>query len=85
MRAAMEINTSEKCPSCDGTGKISPSLLSRKILRTSCLSLPERKIEEDNTGSTSFIEAYLTKGLSSRAKKWSKNTNAVCRSGSIRI
>ncbi|MFY9116210.1 MAG: Rne/Rng family ribonuclease [Bacteroidales bacterium] len=73
VRAAMEINTSEKCPSCDGTGKISPSLLfTENIENQLSFFAREKKLKKIILEVHPFIEAYLTKGLSSRAKKWSK-------------
>lgn len=57
VRAAMEINTVKNVPVVTEQARFLRACSSRKILRTSCLSLPERKIEEDNTGSTSFYRS----------------------------
>jgi ribonuclease G len=40
VRPAMEINTSEKCPSCNGTGKIAPIYSLQKTLKISWPFLP---------------------------------------------
>ncbi len=73
VRPAMEINTSEKCPSCNGTGKIAPSLLfTENIENQLAFFAREKKVKSIILEVHPFIEAYLTKGLSSRAKKWSK-------------
>lgn len=73
VRPAMEINTSEKCPSCDGTGKIAPSLLfTENIENQLAFFAHEKKLKNVFLEVHPFVEAYLTKGLSSKAKKWSK-------------
>jgi ribonuclease G len=73
VRPAMEINTSEKCPSCNGTGKISPSLLfTENIENQLAFFANEKKLKNVILEVHPFIEAFLTKGLVSRAKKWSR-------------
>ncbi|MDD2329232.1 MAG: Rne/Rng family ribonuclease [Bacteroidales bacterium] len=73
VRPAMEINTSEKCPTCNGTGKIAPSLLfTENIENQLAFFANEKKLKTVLLEVHPFIEAYLTKGLVSRAKKWSR-------------
>ncbi len=73
VRPAMEINTSEKCPTCNGTGKIAPSLLfTENIENQLTFFANEKKLKTVLLEVHPFIEAYLTKGLVSRAKKWSR-------------
>ena len=73
VRPAMEINTSEKCPSCNGTGKIAPSLLfTENIENQLAFFANEKQFKNVSLEVHPFIEAYLTKGFISRAKKWSR-------------
>ncbi|OQB71260.1 MAG: Ribonuclease G [Bacteroidetes bacterium ADurb.Bin139] len=73
VRPAMEINTSEKCPSCNGTGKIAPSLLfTENIENQLAFFANEKKLKNVILEVHPFVEAYLTKGFVSRAKKWSR-------------
>ncbi|MFA5301275.1 MAG: Rne/Rng family ribonuclease [Bacteroidales bacterium] len=73
VRPAMEINTSEKCPTCNGTGKIAPSLLfTENIENQLAFFANEKKLKTVLLEVHPFIEAYLSKGLVSRAKKWSR-------------
>lgn len=80
VRQAMEINTSEKCPSCNGTGKIAPSLLfTENIENQLAFFAREKKLKKVVLEVHPFVEAYLTKGMTSKAKKWSKKYK--CRLG----
>jgi len=73
VRPAMEINTSEKCPACNGTGKIPPSLLFTENIENQMMFFAnEKKLKNVVLEVHPFIEAYLTKGLVSRARKWSR-------------
>ncbi len=73
VRPAMEINTSEKCPSCNGTGKIAPSLLfTENIENQLAFFANEKKLKSVILEVHPFVEAYLVKGFVSRAKKWSR-------------
>ena len=70
MRPEMKINTSEICPSCNGTGKISSSLVLEDEIEKNLSYL----IMQKHTGLTvevnPILHAYLTKGLPSRRLKW---------------
>ncbi|MFA6334694.1 MAG: Rne/Rng family ribonuclease [Bacteroidales bacterium] len=72
VRPATEINTSETCPSCNGTGKISSSLLiDETIERQLAYYVKEKGIKSLILNVNPILAAYLTKGLSSVRFKWS--------------
>lgn len=74
VRPAMEINNSERCPTCNGTGKIAPSLMfTENIENQLAFFAHERKLKKVRLEVHPFVEAYLTKGLlNSRVNKWSR-------------
>jgi ribonuclease G len=45
VRPAMEINTSEKCPTCNGTGKLPPVYSLRKISRITGIFCQREKLK----------------------------------------
>jgi len=71
MKPEMNINTSEVCPSCDGTGKISSTL----ILEDEIFKNLNYLIMQRHKGLTvvvhPIIYTYLTAGFPSRRLKWS--------------
>jgi ribonuclease G len=71
MKPEMNINTSELCPTCDGTGKISSSL----ILEDEILKNLNYLIMQKHRGLTievhPILYTYLTSGFPSRRLKWS--------------
>ncbi|MEN6619303.1 MAG: Rne/Rng family ribonuclease [Rikenellaceae bacterium] len=72
VRPATEINTSESCPSCNGTGKISSSLLiDETIERQIAYYVKEKDIKSIVIKVNPILAAYLTKGFSSIKFKWS--------------
>jgi ribonuclease G len=71
VRPEMTIKTMEKCPACDGTGEINPSILLTDEIEDQLQTL----IDKYKPGSLvlkvhPFIEAYLKKGLFSKRFKW---------------
>src|SRR5258705_10806253 len=70
MRPEMNINTSEVCPSCSGTGKISSTLILEDEIEKNLSYL----IMQKHTGLTieihPILHAYLTKGFPSKRMKW---------------
>ena len=72
VRPETEIKTAEKCPSCNGTGEITASILIIDEIENNVRYL----IEEKNLKSFQlmvhpFLEAYLTKGFKSIQRTWS--------------
>ena len=71
VRPATEVTVQEKCPVCDGTGKIKPSLVYIDEIESSLKYLLLDQNEKEVTLQVHpFIYAYLTKGLCSIARKW---------------
>lgn len=73
MKPEMNINTSEVCPSCSGTGKISSTLILEDEIEKNLSYL----IMQKHTGLTielhPIVYAYLTKGLfSNRVSRWKR-------------
>lgn len=70
MKPEMTINTSEVCPSCDGTGKISSTLVLEDEIEKNLSYL----IMQKHTGLTievhPILHAYLTKGFPSKRMSW---------------
>jgi ribonuclease G len=71
MKPEMKINTSEQCPSCNGTGKISSTLILEDEIAKNLSYL----IMQKHTGLTVHVHpivfTYLTSGFPSRRMKWS--------------
>jgi ribonuclease G len=74
VRPATEINTMEVCPVCNGTGKISSSVvIDETIERRLSYYVTEKKIGHLVLKVNPILGAYLTKGLfSSIVGKWKK-------------
>lgn len=71
VRPEMNLKNVEKCPACDGSGEIKPSILYIDDLENNLKYL----IQEQNEKNLSialhpFLYAYLTKGLFSRRFQW---------------
>ena len=74
VRPATEIETMETCPACNGTGKISSSILiDENIERQLAYYVKEKGEKSFHLTVNPLVEAYLTKGMfSSIIKKWRK-------------
>jgi ribonuclease G len=74
VRPEMEINTREKCPTCGGTGEISPSILVVDRIENGLAHFIERdKLKSISIRLHPFIAAFIRKGwLKSTVRKWSK-------------
>ena len=71
VRPETEITVQEKCPVCNGTGKIKPSILFIDELESNLKYLLLDQNEKSVTLQVHpFIYAYLTKGLFSIKRKW---------------
>jgi ribonuclease G len=71
VRPEMMITTKEVCPTCQGTGKISPSILtSDRIERTIDYLLTKQNEKDVSVVIHPYVYAYFTKGTISRRLKW---------------
>jgi len=71
VRPEMVIETLEKCPTCNGSGEIQPSILiTDEIENTLRYILKEQNENSVSLWVNPFIEAYLKKGLPSIRMKW---------------
>ena len=76
VRPEMNIDVSEKCPTCRGSGEIGPSLVFLDELRNQIKDrLEEYKLKKLDLHVHPFVEAYLNKGWNSVRKQWSKDLN----------
>lgn len=71
VRPEMNITTKEVCPTCNGTGKISASILISDQIERNIDHLLTQQNEKDITVVLHpFIYAFFTKGTMSRRLKW---------------
>ena len=70
MKPEMNINTLEMCPSCEGTGKISSSLVLEDEIEKNLNYLIMQKHDHLVINVHPIVYAYLTKGLPSKRVKW---------------
>lgn len=71
VRPALDIETSETCPSCYGKGKVQPSLLFTDTLREKVEYLVnDLKVKGFILYVHPFVDAFLKKGLLSPYRKW---------------
>ena len=76
VRPATQINNNEECPSCQGSGKISPSILFDDILQNQLSYLVhEKKIKNLTLKVHPYIAVYLKSGFISRRFKWARKNN----------
>ncbi|MES2429926.1 MAG: Rne/Rng family ribonuclease [Bacteroidota bacterium] len=71
MKPEMNINTSEVCPSCNGTGKISSTLVLEDEIEKNLSYLVMQKHKGLTIEVHPILHAYLTKGFPSKRRKWS--------------
>ncbi len=70
MKPEMTINTSEVCPSCDGTGKISSTLILEDEIEKNLSYLIMQKHIGLTVEVHPILHAYLTKGFPSKRLRW---------------
>ena len=71
VRPATEINTTEVCPTCNGTGKVGPTILfDEAVERQLAFYTKERKMDSFVLRVSPIFEAYLTRGFNSIRRKW---------------
>jgi ribonuclease G len=71
MKPEMNINTSEVCPSCQGTGKISSTLILEDEIAKNLSYLIMQKHRGLTIEVHPIVYTYLTSGFPSRRLKWS--------------
>lgn len=70
VRPETDIKTSEKCPSCNGTGEIQASVLIIEEIENNLNYLIGKKEKTIELHAHPFIESYLKQGVVSIQKKW---------------
>jgi ribonuclease G len=71
VRPEMNIITSEKCPTCDGTGEIRASIVLMDDIESNLNYILNEQNEKDITLNVHpYIDAYIKKGLISQRMKW---------------
>ncbi|MDE6116733.1 MAG: Rne/Rng family ribonuclease [Duncaniella sp.] len=71
VRPAMDINTSEECPSCHGKGEVQPSLLFTDTLHEKLEYLVDTlKVKHFILYVHPYVAAYLKKGFPSLYRRW---------------
>lgn len=71
VRPVTDIETSEVCPTCEGTGKIQASIMfSDEIESQLKYLLQERKLKKVTLVVHPYLESYFKKGLISKQRKW---------------
>jgi len=72
-RPATEIDTTETCPSCNGTGKISSSVIADEAIeRELAYYVKEKNCKKIVLKVNPILYAYLTKGVISIRYRWSR-------------
>jgi ribonuclease G len=71
MKPEVNINTQEVCPSCEGTGKVSSTLILEDDIEKNLSYLVMQKHKDLTIMVHPIMEAYLRKGLPSKRMKWS--------------
>ena len=71
MKPEMNINTSEVCPSCNGTGKISSTLILEDEIAKNLSYLIMQRHKGLTIETHPILHTYLTCGFPSRRMKWS--------------
>jgi ribonuclease G len=70
MRPEVNINTTETCPSCNGTGKIAPTLLLEDEIEKRLYYLVSHQHKNLTLVVHPIVYSHLTKGLFSVKWKW---------------
>ena len=72
IRPVTEINTTEKCPLCHGTGKIASTAVIDEDIERKLSDLVEGGGKKLTLKVSPILGAYLTRGFNSFAKKWKR-------------
>ncbi|MCH5216221.1 MAG: Rne/Rng family ribonuclease [Muribaculaceae bacterium] len=77
VRPALDILTTEKCPSCEGHGEVQSSLLfTDKLKDVIEFVISEKDIDKFTIYVHPFVDAYLKKGILSIYRKWKMSYKA---------
>ncbi len=80
VRPEMHIDISEKCPSCSGTGEISPSIMYTDTLESSIKQvIDEYKLKSVVLKVHPYVDAYIHKGIFSLRRKWQRKLKCKIR------
>ncbi len=72
IRPVTEINTTEVCPVCHGTGKIAPSLVIDEEIERKIAYFTENNIKSFTLKTGPILGAYISRGFSSYLRKWKR-------------
>ena len=73
IRPVTEINTTEKCPLCHGTGKIASTVvIDEQIERKIAYYVEEKGMKTLTVKVSPILGAYITRGFNSFVKKWKR-------------
>jgi ribonuclease G len=70
VRPQLDIATQETCPSCNGTGKMQPSILIVDEIKNNVDFLMHQNREKITLIVNPFVEAFLRKGILNQIRKW---------------
>lgn len=71
VRPETDIKTSDKCPTCNGTGEVQASILYAEEIESQLKHLvTQRNMKKITLVMHPFLASYFTKGLMSRQMKW---------------
>jgi ribonuclease G len=71
VRPEVTISTDENCPSCNGTGKIQPSiLLADEVIRNVDFLIQKNKVKKLTLAMNPFLAAYFKQGFPSIRWRW---------------
>ena len=79
MRPEVNINTSETCPSCKGTGKVSSTLLLEDDIAKRLQYLVTHQHENLSVAVHPIVHSHLTKGIFSIRWRWSRKMKTKIR------
>lgn len=76
VRPELTIQTLEKCPTCQGTGEVMPTLLFDEELKNKARYIIEREnLKKLTIKLHPYVAGYLNKGIFSMARQWGRKFN----------
>ena len=72
IRPVTEINTTEQCPLCHGTGKIASTVVIDEQIERDLAELADNGAQFVTLKVSPILGAYLTRGIKSFAFKWKR-------------